>query len=72
MPSPEAARFDRRINAHDESLRAIADTVVEVKDAVDGHTRQLGEIQQEQERQNTELADIKTSLDEILRLLTAR
>lgn len=79
MSSPEVVRLNRRVTAQDESLRAIADTTVEIKDTLDDHTttlaehgRQLGEIRQEQERQATELSDIKTSVAEILRLLNAR
>lgn len=33
----------RRVDAHDETLRALADTVVDIKDVVDGHTEVLAE-----------------------------
>jgi hypothetical protein len=83
MSSPEVVRLDRRVTAQDESLRAIADTTVEIKDAVDGHTttlaehsQQLGDIRQEQERQATKLAEIEQQVTEgfaaILRRLDAR
>ena len=65
MSSPEVVRLGRRVDAQDESLRAIADTVVEVREVQDLHTETLTAIQREQEQQ-------RGLLNEILRRLDAR
>ena len=39
----EVRRLDGRIDALDESLRAVSDTLIDVKEVVDGHTVTLAE-----------------------------
>jgi hypothetical protein len=41
MPSSELVRLGRRVDSHDETLRALSDTVLEIKDTVDQHTETL-------------------------------
>src|SRR5262249_57477126 len=41
MANPEALR---RINQHEEDLRAIGDTVIDIKETVDRHTQELTTI----------------------------
>lgn len=49
--------LSRRVDRIEVDLAAVADTVVEIKETVGGHTRELGEIRQEQERQARTLAE---------------
>jgi Fe-S-cluster formation regulator IscX/YfhJ len=39
----EVRRLDGRVDALDESLRAVGDTLIDVKETVDGHTVTLAE-----------------------------
>jgi uncharacterized coiled-coil protein SlyX len=52
MSSPE---LSRRVGRQEEDLQAISDTVLEIKDVVDGHTTTLTQHGQD-------LAEIKTTL----------
>jgi len=80
MASPEALR---RINQHEEDLRAIGDTVIDIKEIVDQHTQELvtikhtvaqhtqelGTIKHTVTQHTQELGTIKHQLTEILTLL---
>ncbi|MEV1291555.1 hypothetical protein [Pseudonocardia sp. NPDC049635] len=41
MTRAEIAALTRRVDSQDETLRAVADTVVDVREIVDGHTATL-------------------------------
>ncbi|MGI8813709.1 MAG: hypothetical protein ACR2G2_00035 [Pseudonocardia sp.] len=41
MSSSEFVRLTRRVDAHDETLRALSDTVLDIKETVDRHTQIL-------------------------------
>jgi hypothetical protein len=41
MWNPEVARLRRRVAQHDESLRALADTILDIQETVGGHTEIL-------------------------------
>ncbi|WP_253831091.1 hypothetical protein [Prauserella aidingensis] len=67
--------LSRRVDRTEDDLTAVADTVVEIKEAVDGHTRELGEIRQEQERQAgtlSEHGDQLTSIQQTLATILQR
>ena len=44
MPSSEVARLARRVDHLDETVRAISDTLLDIKDTQDRHTEALGEL----------------------------
>jgi uncharacterized protein YoxC len=44
MTTPGGQRLTRKVNKHDEDLRAHGDTTDKIKTAVDGHTRSLDRI----------------------------
>ena len=65
MGSPEVPRLRRRVEEQDDTITALSDTLIEVKEVVDGHTatlaehgRALGEIQATQAQQSELLAEI--------------
>jgi septal ring factor EnvC (AmiA/AmiB activator) len=65
MASPDVARLARRVDEQDDTVRAISDTVLDIKDTVDQHTETLAAIQhsqtamqQAQEQQGELLAEI--------------
>jgi septal ring factor EnvC (AmiA/AmiB activator) len=65
MGSPEVPRLRRRLEEQDDTIRALSDTVLDIKDTVDGHTRTLaeqsrllGQIQTTQAQQGELLAEI--------------
>ncbi|MDQ2709550.1 MAG: hypothetical protein M3Z25_18840 [Actinomycetota bacterium] len=41
MSSSEFVRLTRRVDAHDETLQALSDTVFDIKETVDRHTQTL-------------------------------
>ena len=65
MTSPEVARLAQRVDEQDQTIRAVSDTVLDIKETVDQHTEELATVKRTQE-QHTEL------LNEILRRLDAR
>ncbi|WP_168170576.1 MULTISPECIES: hypothetical protein [unclassified Pseudonocardia] len=58
MSNPEVTRLGHRVQEQDETIRAISDAVLDIKESVDQHTQVLN--------QHTEL------LNEILRRLETR
>jgi hypothetical protein len=70
MASPEVARLVRRVDEQDETVRAISDTVLDIKETVDRHTETLTAIQQTQVQQGEVLAQHGELLAEILRRLS--
>lgn len=71
--------LSRRVDRAENDLTAISDTVIEIKETVDVHTRELGEIRQEQERQartqaghGDQLTSIQQTLATILQRLDQR
>jgi methyl-accepting chemotaxis protein len=46
MTTSEFARLRRRVEAYDESQRALADTVLDIKETVDGHTAALADVKE--------------------------
>jgi hypothetical protein len=44
MPTSEVARLARRVDHLDETMRAISDTLLDIKDTQDRHTEALGEL----------------------------
>jgi hypothetical protein len=41
VASPEVTRLTRRLDAQDDTVRAVSDTVLEIKETVDQHTEAL-------------------------------
>ena len=66
MSSPE---LSRRVDRHEDDIRAISDTVMDIKETVDG----LADVQQQHTatlaEHGRELGEIKSSGAEILALL---
>ncbi|MGH3631872.1 MAG: hypothetical protein ACRDRL_31085 [Sciscionella sp.] len=66
MSSPE---LSRRVDRHEDDIRAISDTVLDIKETVDG----LADVQQQHTatlaEHGRELGEIKASVAEILALL---
>ncbi|MGH3355687.1 MAG: hypothetical protein ACRDOJ_07285, partial [Nocardioidaceae bacterium] len=62
----------RRVDRHEEDLRAISDTVVDIQETVHGHTGTLAELKATVGEHGQDLAEIKTSVAEILALLRDR
>ena len=66
MSSPE---LSRRVDRHEDDIRAISDTVMDIKETVDG----LADVQQQHTvtlaAHGRELGEIKASVAEILTLL---
>lgn len=79
MSTPEIARLKGRADEQDSSIRAVSDTVIEIKETVDQHTEELANIRQTV-GQHTGLLNQHTGmlsqhtelLNEILRRLDAR
>lgn len=59
MASPEVARLARRVDAQDDTVRALSDTVLDIKETVDGHTEALAAIQQAVDQHTEALAAIQ-------------
>lgn len=73
------ARLARRVDEHDETLRALSDTLIAVKDTVDRHTIALAEIRRTADGHTATLASHTATLashgemlTEILTLLRER
>ena len=60
----EIAALTRRVDSQDETLRAVADTVVDVRDIVDGHTGTLAEHTRLHEQHTATLAEHTATLAE--------
>lgn len=45
MASPEVVRLVRRVDEQDETVRALSDTVLDIKETVDQHTETLAAVQ---------------------------
>ncbi|MGH4018530.1 MAG: hypothetical protein ACRDT0_04650 [Pseudonocardiaceae bacterium] len=69
MASPEVARLARRVDEQDETVRAVSDTVLDIKETVDQHTGTLAAVQETQAQQGLLLAQHGELLAEILRRL---
>jgi hypothetical protein len=72
MSNPEVVRLARRVDEQDETIRAISDTVLDIKETVDQHTEELASIRQSQEEHTQALSQHTELLNEILRRLDAR
>ncbi|MGH3615332.1 MAG: hypothetical protein ACRDRK_22600 [Pseudonocardia sp.] len=57
MTSPESARLPGRVDAHDETIRAIGDTLLDVKDIVEEHTHALADVKDVVDGHTRTLAD---------------
>ncbi|MEU6697648.1 hypothetical protein [Pseudonocardia sp. NPDC046786] len=68
MTRSEIATLTRRVDSQDETLRAVADTVVDVRDIVDGHTGTLAEHTRLHEQHTATLAEHTATLAEHTRL----
>lgn len=51
MTSPEVARRTRLLDQQDDTVRALGDTVLDIKETVDQHTEMLSAIQATQAQQ---------------------
>lgn len=51
VASPEVARLTRRLDEQDDTVRALGDTVLDIKETVDQHTEMLVAIQATQAQQ---------------------
>jgi hypothetical protein len=69
MASPEVARLARRLDEQDDTVRAISDTVLDIKETVDQHTETLAAIQQTQTAMQQTQAQHGELLAEVLRRL---
>lgn len=58
MASPEVARLSRRVDEQDDTVRAISDTVLDIKETVDQHTETLAAMQQTQTQHGELLTEI--------------
>lgn len=72
MSSPEVARLARRVDEQDETIRAVSDTELDIKETVDQHTEELTSIRRTQEQHTQALSQHTELLNEILRRLDAR
>lgn len=72
MSNPEVARLARRADEQDETIRAVSDTVLDIKETVDQHTEELATIKQTQEQHTRALNQHTELLNEILRRLDVR
>ena len=43
MPSVEITRLTRRVDKHDEDIRVLGDTLIDIKSTVDQHSETLAE-----------------------------
>ncbi len=65
MASPEVARFTRRLDEQDDTVRALSDTVLDIKETVDQHTVILAAIQDAQtamQREQTTMQQTQTAM----------
>lgn len=76
LPCMTSADLPRRIERTEEDLTAVSDTVLEIKEVVDGHTEALADIRTEVAAVNTRLDAMETRVaegfTEVLRRLDAR
>lgn len=70
MASLEVARLVRQVNEQDETVRAVSDTVLDIKETVDQHTGTLLMIQETQAQHGELLMRHGELLAEILRRLS--
>jgi hypothetical protein len=56
MLAQETARLTRRLDEQDGTIRAVSDTVIDIKETVDQHTEILAAIQETQVQQGALLA----------------
>ncbi|MGH3906895.1 MAG: hypothetical protein ACRDTE_22345 [Pseudonocardiaceae bacterium] len=56
MASPEVARLTRRLDEQDDTVRAVSDTLLDIKETVDQHTEALAAIQATQAQQGETLS----------------
>ncbi len=56
VASPEVARLTRRLDEQDDTVRAVSDTLLEIKETVDHHTEALAAIQATQAQQGETLS----------------
>ncbi|MGQ0483017.1 MAG: hypothetical protein ACT4O0_18575 [Pseudonocardia sp.] len=70
MTTSEFARLRRRVEAYDESQRALADTVLDIKETVDGHTAALADVKETVGNHTATLDQHTATLDQHTGLLT--
>lgn len=70
MASPEVARLARRLDEQDDTVRAISDIVLDIKETVDQHTGTLAEMQQTQVEMQQTQAEMQQTQAEQGALLT--
>ncbi len=58
MVNPEVTRLVRRANEQDETVRAVGDTVLDIKETVDQHTEMLVAIRETQAQHGELLAGV--------------
>lgn len=58
MSSPEVDRLARRLDEQDDTVRAVSDTMLDIKETVDQHTETLATIQAAQAQHGELLAEI--------------
>jgi septal ring factor EnvC (AmiA/AmiB activator) len=62
MASLEVTRLVRRVDEQDETVRALGDTMLDIKETVDQHTETLATIQEAVDQHTETLATIQETL----------
>jgi uncharacterized coiled-coil protein SlyX len=70
VANPEVVRLVRRVDEQDETVRAIGDTLLDIKETVDQHTETLAAIQETLAQQGGTLAQQGETLEHHSELLT--
>jgi len=69
MTGGEIARLDRRIDGVDETVRALSDSILDIREVQDRHTEMLGALDGRVARLDTAVMQIGAQLTEVLRRL---
>jgi predicted nucleic acid-binding Zn-ribbon protein len=69
MTSGEIARLDRRIDGVDETVRALSDSILDIREVQDRHTAMLDTLDGRVGRLETAMLQISAQLTEVLRRL---
>ena len=69
MTSGEIARLDRRIDGVDETVRALSDSILDIREVQDRHTAMLGTPDGRFGQLETAMLQISAQLTEVLRRL---
>jgi len=69
MTGPDLPRLARRVDAHDDTLRAISDTLLDVREIVDGHTVRFEGVEGTLAEHGRTLSEHSRMLGEHTRLL---